>query len=139
MIRRPPRSTRTDTLFPYTTLFRSTAYNATRAGIATRITGVANGTIAAGSSDAVTGDQLNTTNQNITQNAADIRSEEHRSELQSLMRISYAVFCLKKKKTNNHNNKDEKALTHEKDRKKTKKKIKKTNKIEQANEEDMTK
>src|SRR3546814_15078624 len=78
MIRRPPRSTRTDTLFPYTTLFRSTAYNATRAGIATRITGVANGTIAAGSSDAVTGDQLNTTNQNITQNAADISALDGR-------------------------------------------------------------
>src|SRR3546814_13363504 len=78
MIRRPPRSTRTDTLFPYTTLFDGTAYSATRAGIATRITGVADGTIAAGSSDAVTGDQLNTTNQNITQNAADISAPDGR-------------------------------------------------------------
>src|SRR3546814_6339211 len=59
-------------------LFDGTAYNATRAGIATRITGVANGTIAAGSSDAVTGDQLNTTNQNITQNAADISALDGR-------------------------------------------------------------
>src|SRR3546814_13415006 len=78
MIRRPPRSTRTDTLFPYTTLFRSA-----------RAIGVSKSTgrqslrlrrprwSAAGSP---TG-----------------RSEEHTSELQSLMRISYAVFCLKKK------------------------------------------
>src|SRR3546814_15116191 len=75
MIRRPPRSTRTDTLFPYTTLFRSSyggryipetliGANAARLGRA-------------------------------------VRSEEHTSELQSLMRISYAVFCLKKKKCKN--------------------------------------
>src|SRR3546814_19712964 len=72
MIRRPPRSTRTDTLFPYTTLFRSQrrrkAARQQRAGRDDRL-GI---DIAA-------------------------RSEEHTSELQSLMRISYAVFCLKKK------------------------------------------
>src|SRR3546814_2395860 len=71
MIRRPPRSTRTDTLFPYTTLFRSLLRDH-RMG-----------------DDQLTDhvDQL-----------VDARSEEHTSELQSLMRISYAVFCLKKKK-----------------------------------------
>src|SRR3546814_19255812 len=88
MIRRPPRSTRTDTLFPYTTLFRS----------ADSI-----------SSDALTGaccisasrEQPESAIRMAIDNAqADLittRSEEHTSELQSLMRISYAVFCLKKK------------------------------------------
>src|SRR3546814_5447291 len=72
MIRRPPRSTRTDTLFPYTTLFRSGCggnWRRTRDRARDRPSGCARG-----------------------------RSEEHTSELQSLMRISYAVFCLKKKK-----------------------------------------
>src|SRR3546814_6149511 len=83
-LRRPPRSTRTDTLFPYTTLFRS---------------------------------RTRPTQPAVRQNSRDIsrnrgvperrpfvveRSEEHTSELQSLMRISYAVFCLKKKR-NKHN------------------------------------
>src|SRR3546814_6269888 len=78
MIRRPPRSTRTDTLFPYTTLFRSTAV-AVRRG-------------AAG------GDRLDAAVDVARHRGAfDARSEEHTSELQSLMRISYAVFCLKKK------------------------------------------
>src|SRR3546814_4917174 len=83
MIRRPPRSTRTDTLFPYTTLFRSIANDR-----------ISQGTTVDRSVDAdfhVIADR----------NAADLRSEEHTSELQSLMRISYAVFCLKKK--NQHN------------------------------------
>src|SRR3546814_7706129 len=73
MIRRPPRSTRTDTLFPYTTLFRST--------------GPPSGGISAGN--------LASCSRNDDEKAC--RSEEHTSELQSLMRISYAVFCLKKK------------------------------------------
>src|SRR3546814_21097570 len=73
MIRRPPRSTRTDTLFPYTTLFRSL-------GMAF----VAALTMEHSIALSVAGGWL--------------RSEEHTSELQSLMRISYAVFCLKKKK-----------------------------------------
>src|SRR3546814_4625993 len=117
MIRRPPRSTRTDTLFPYTTLFRSSRakqrrgrapidergapqirrnsvnWNASRpypAGsrrewsFASARKGVVRGFDGAG---------------RIT------RSEEHTSELQSLMRISYAVFCLKKNKTKNNKNK----------------------------------
>src|SRR3546814_4527792 len=73
MIRRPPRSTRTDTLFPYTTLFRSHdryAHQDRRPHL---------------------------------QDRRPDRSEEHTSELQSLMRISYAVFCLKKKKQKQKN------------------------------------
>src|SRR3546814_1369348 len=95
MIRRPPRSTRTDTLFPYTTLFRSIGF----------------GTVM------IIGGHLNVVLQTdfilppreasplafaaaIGGLVSLLRSEEHTSELQSLMRISYAVFCLKKKKTN---------------------------------------
>src|SRR3546814_6027639 len=73
MIRRPPRSTRTDTLFPYTTLFRSND-SGCRPGSAGR--------------------------RDWRRRLS--RSEEHTSELQSLMRISYAVFCLKKKITYTH-------------------------------------
>src|SRR3546814_9802485 len=75
MIRRPPRSTRTDTLFPYTTLFRSAQAERRRAGCGN--------------------DQHDLPRRALDQGW---RSEEHTSELQSLMRISYAVFCLKKKK-----------------------------------------
>src|SRR3546814_2298126 len=80
MIRRPPRSTRTDTLFPYTTLFRSVP-----AGVAELVDA-----LDLGSSIARCGGS--------SPFARTSRSEEHTSELQSLMRISYAVFCLKKKK-----------------------------------------
>src|SRR3546814_11648394 len=88
MIRRPPRSTRTDTLFPYTTLFRShiatllvlEAFALALAGVAAGLALLYIGIAAA---------------QGYVQSA--YRSEEHTSELQSLMRISYAVFCLKKK------------------------------------------
>src|SRR3546814_17176628 len=76
MIRLPPRSTRTDTLFPYTTLFRSDLV-ADHVAVFIHAVGV--------NSD--------------TRTVAADRSEEHTSELQSLMRISYAVFCLKKKRT----------------------------------------
>src|SRR3546814_8976584 len=80
MIRRPPRSTRTDTLFPYTTLFRSPTsptWRENRNGVEPSVRPKSSGGAAKCSSR---------------------RSEEHTSELQSLMRISYAVFCLKKKK-----------------------------------------
>src|SRR3546814_1736542 len=82
MIRRPPRSTRTDTLFPYTTLFRSS-----------------------------TGLSLPASCPHLSSSPdwslPAPRSEEHTSELQSLMRISYAVFCLKKKTKNNTHTKND--------------------------------
>src|SRR3546814_4606718 len=98
MIRRPPRSTRTDTLFPYTTLFRSSDaddgaeseddahYNSDE------------------DDDSVPGQGEDRPDTDADASRDDGRSEEHTSELQSLMRISYAVFCLKKKNntTRNH-------------------------------------
>src|SRR3546814_10225021 len=97
MIRRPPRSTRTDTLFPYTTLFRSydPAFGYELAVI-----------IQHGLKEMYVDNRdgyyyLSVYNENYLQPAmpagVESRSEEHTSELQSLMRISYAVFCLKKK------------------------------------------
>src|SRR3546814_12528382 len=77
MIRRPPRSTRTDTLFPYTTLFRSGLY-------------ACGNDMASVMADSYPGPGT-------TLGPAVVRSEAHTSELQSLMRISYAVFCLHKK------------------------------------------
>src|SRR3546814_8165316 len=120
MIRRPPRSTRTDTLVPYTTLFRSPAGKrpcSTRA--------IRRGDLGLRGREGSTGDV-----ENIVGLAAAIqkplvvgrstnirfprarrrrrtRSEEHTSELQSLMRISYAVFCLKKKTTTNKHRRDQ--------------------------------
>src|SRR3546814_5201424 len=102
MIRRPPRSTRTDTLFPYTTLFRSRLFAAN--DIAVRM--IADG---ATPLEAITEAQRLTdaTPRNCYVSRPIVnddeirswaRSEEHTSELHSLMRISYAVFCLKKKK-----------------------------------------
>src|SRR3546814_14355014 len=100
MIRRPPRSTRTDTLFPYTTLFRSvvnTGDDATRANglrgeiFQSKTLGVGGLTQKEYSSYSGT----HWVQCFIVKN--NYRSEEHTSELQSLMRISYAVFCLKKK------------------------------------------
>src|SRR3546814_6956826 len=108
MIRRPPRSTRSDSLFPYTTLFRSCALIRRNP---------LNGSLNGGGD--TPGQIALLTNQGtITTSGVDLRinyglptgfgrSEEHTSELQSLMRISYAVFCLKKKK-NTKNNKSEK-------------------------------
>src|SRR3546814_7643630 len=96
MIRRPPRSTRTDTLFPYTTLFRSRAH---RSGGRVRAVfalahSAGRGRAPETSSCTRPGPPLGR-----GRTAQQERSEEHTSELQSLMRISYAVFCLKKKKT----------------------------------------
>src|SRR3546814_8084391 len=88
MIRRPPRSTRTDTLFPYTTLFRSAAQRQ-------RII-PAGDAVSAESGAAVAIGDVSKAHCCATV-ALRSRSEEHTSELQSLMRISYAVFCLKKK------------------------------------------
>src|SRR3546814_5455006 len=107
MIRRPPRSTRTDTLFPYTTLFRSTisgsGQNITSpyAGRSEMEIAYVAKLLAQGKSvskiRALHGSHLEPTWGDLTKAN---RSEEHTSELQSLMRISYAVFCLKKKKKN---------------------------------------
>src|SRR3546814_4905077 len=90
MIRRPPRSTRTDTLFPYTTLFRSAPrrrphphrHGLPPPGPAPR-----------------PARRLRRDRRPVLERKPGSRSEEHTSELQSLMRISYAVFCLKKKTT----------------------------------------
>src|SRR3546814_4280535 len=90
MIRRPPRSTRTDTLFPYTTLFRS------RPGHL----GLLAGGAGQGRAAADEGPQRRDPDPDLPRlDPRAARSEEHTSELQSLMRISYAVFCLKKKQT----------------------------------------
>src|SRR3546814_6099108 len=120
MIRRPPRSTRTDTLFPYTTLFRSSPSQATRA-VSTRM--ISGGGImdwrssaircsreeedAGGSRRSRPCARARERYRDLMTNAAisiqglektySNRSEEHTSELQSLMRITYAVLCLKKK------------------------------------------
>src|SRR3546814_6578128 len=98
MIRRPPRSTRTDTLFPYTTLFRSREHRPHR-GDVPRLAGgdpllLRAGGAAFHHADRVQADHA----RRLRAGAVRARSEEHTSELQSLMRISYAVFCLKKKK-----------------------------------------
>src|SRR3546814_20445515 len=90
MIRRPPRSTRTDTLLPYTTLFRSQQDGG---GIA----GQPGGGRGGGSGLGHLPDSLQRWAV-LRRGSTSTRSEEHTSELQSLMRISYAVFCLKKKK-----------------------------------------
>src|SRR3546814_6629688 len=91
MIRRPPRSTRTDTLFPYTTLFRSQECPPPRVLRPARRR-------RSRASDRISG-ALGEVQRNAALRCQ--RSEEHTSELQSLMRISYAVFCLKKKNNNN--------------------------------------
>src|SRR3546814_7843288 len=100
MLRRPPTSTRTDTLFPYTTLFRSVVpvsrefltgdifYGQIKSSIPSNLHGCF-------ATISVTYD--NRSNIHGHWSISFIRSEEHTSELQSLMRISYAVFCLKKK------------------------------------------
>src|SRR3546814_8426076 len=127
MRRRPPRSTRTDTLFPYTTLFRSAlihdfpdwykilaerdfTYNQihqpNRNGLLEKdpsVDGIKTGHTSEAGYCLLT---------SAVRDGRRLRSEEHTSELQSLMRSSYAVFCLKKKKTNNrtHKNRDSKII-----------------------------
>src|SRR3546814_3191252 len=116
MLRRLPRSTRTDTLFPYTTLSRSRLNGQLAAAGAVVLTAVLLGVWLTGrrievrppaAAPAVSGVTMAQQAYQSDNRAA--RSEEHTSELQSLMRISYAVFCLTKKKNyhtalNNHNN-----------------------------------
>src|SRR3546814_6365166 len=91
-IRRPPRATRTDTLFPYTTLFRSAS--PFRVAGARRLRLANQGEIADGNHARPAGELARVA---VAVGEGVERSEEHTSELQSLMRISYAVFCLKKK------------------------------------------
>src|SRR3546814_1144954 len=128
MIRPPPRSTRTDTLFPYTTLFRSRDYTLAIAAVvpvaaAHHAKTLSGGTVEVELTEGATGGPFtgaevltiapveagtasvarvgdgDAAGYRLTFTAdGDFRSEEHTSELQSLMRISYAVFCLKKKK-----------------------------------------
>src|SRR3546814_10155803 len=95
MIRRPPRSTRTDPLFPYTTLFRSIPHHRAPLRLLHRAEG-ARYPVGAVRNRL----RLERERRRIPRlvRGAEERSEEHTSELQSLMRISYAVFCLKKKK-----------------------------------------
>src|SRR3546814_5901206 len=109
MIRRPPRSTRTDTLFPYTTLFRSRGRprvlrNICRTDVPSSSPSFPGFGVCGGRKNRAGGFDMRL----VDMLAADHdRSEEHTSELQSLMRISYAVFCLKKKKKhliNKYNN-----------------------------------
>src|SRR3546814_5001114 len=107
MIRRPPRSTRTDTLFPYTTLFRSEGsgenqFAGQQGGDGRRRLNLRYA------------HQLAPPRSLLIRNG---RSEEHTSELQSLMRISYAVFCLKKKNTNSREKEPTKTISRPKTRK----------------------
>src|SRR3546814_1138759 len=90
MIRRPPRSTRTDTLFPYTTLFRSFDKVAAEIAALPGQTGFLVAELDGGAIRPLASAHAD-------RQFATGRSEEHTSELQSLMSISYAVFCLKKK------------------------------------------
>src|SRR3546814_8059230 len=108
MIRRPPRSTRTDTLFPYTTLFRSIpleegTYHGKCAELCGEYHSLMLFTVKVVSEAEYEQHMQDLEDQGYTGQLGP-RSEEHTSELQSLMRISYAVFCLKQKTTtiNNH-------------------------------------
>src|SRR3546814_1398443 len=105
MIRRPPRSTRTDTLFPYTTRFRSRRRHGRNSSLVVVVTSQSN---RAGSQCRIirpcafyaTASSHGGAGKSLVLHHSGLRSEEHTSELQSLMRISYAVFCLKKNNTN---------------------------------------
>src|SRR3546814_5199589 len=100
MIRRPPGSTRTDTLFPYTTLFRSRGRFAGLQGHLRRVDRRPAGGRLDGAGDDIVGLGRPTRGLPRRLGREWLRSEEHTSELQSLMRLSYAVFCLQKKKKN---------------------------------------
>src|SRR3546814_9985714 len=102
MIRRPPRSTRTDTLFPYTTLFRSlppSRWRSREAGAVLRLSTWQDSPRSV-APPVFDGSPPRRPDTRPRLGRRHPRSEEHTSELQSLMRISYAVFCLKKKKKN---------------------------------------
>src|SRR3546814_7114141 len=104
MIRRPPSSTRTDTLFPYTTLFRSKQAEQLARRLLAEPEVAPAGLGARDSLRLEAG--LCLYGHDLDKDTTPVeRSEEHTSELQSLMRISYAVFCLKKKKKEKHHTK----------------------------------
>src|SRR3546814_1384022 len=122
MIRRPPRIKRTDTLFPYTTLFRSqNNQNSQEPGFGLQRTYIKDVSLEMPNAPQIFLEQegpsvevsINVGGQRLADTIFEstvtatvttrVRSEEHTSELQSLMRISYAVFCLKKNNTNNKN------------------------------------
>src|SRR3546814_7262966 len=110
MIRLPPRSTRTYTLFPDTTLFRSRPRTVApeqeqtfRSECIDLVAGKGKGPVGNGEQAILRGVILREIRLQPLDEIFHLRSEEHTSELQSLMRISYAVFCLKKKKKNKHN------------------------------------
>src|SRR3546814_2501706 len=95
MLRRPPRSTRTDTLFPYTTLFRSSPQYLALHGVPRAPSDLGHHECLRPAMSEAFSYWVLHSGEKIERVA--VRSEEHTSELQSLMRISYAVFCLKKK------------------------------------------
>src|SRR3546814_4945852 len=102
MIRRPPRSTRTDTLFPYTTLFRSCEKLVVEGRVEADLRDsqsleISEPGLFKGNATVEDCEISGTFEGDLTVTGLLVRSEEHTSELQSLMRISYAVFCLKKK------------------------------------------
>src|SRR3546814_9259709 len=97
MRRRPPRSTRTDTLFPYTTLFRSVQRRRQLQTVRQRQTREPRGDCIAREDGEERGTEDDAGALRDGERRVPVRSEEHTSELQSLMRNSYAVFCLKKK------------------------------------------
>src|SRR3546814_6117756 len=117
MIRRPPRSTRTDTRFPYTTLFRAVGETGNRADHRQQQPDAArtqppahrdrrrDGAVEQAREFERIGDDEQRGERDDRRTGEGARSEEHTSELQSLMRISYAVFCLKKKKRQNKSTK----------------------------------
>src|SRR3546814_10116183 len=113
MIRRPPRSTRTDTLFPYTTRFRSPAPGRCKdfgTGMTLpRVSRLLKAAFLAAQLAALAA--CGTTQPPEMAERPAERSEEHTSELQSLMRISYAVFCLKKKKKRTRQNTEHNKIT----------------------------
>src|SRR3546814_7801155 len=120
MIRRPPRSTRTDTLFPYTTLFRSSWLPPFSAGFSSRdgctVETLKERSRCSRKYPAITASMVQRRLREANGRECHLslpRSEEHTSELQSLMRISYAVFCLKKKTQNKQSTKsDQPNLKH---------------------------
>src|SRR3546814_2646777 len=120
MIRRPPRSTRTDTLFPYTTLCRSRGEQEEHEFADVRIDDTALFDRGDDAGIVIVGEDhigsflghIGASDAHCHADVGALRSEEHTSELQSLMRISYAVFCLKKKNTKLTNPKHTSVQTH---------------------------